>query len=1356
MSAGFEPHPVFRLEEPNWRTSLRVMYWLACVASFGMLGVGVAALVFTYGGTPLPGFAIGVGAANLVWLGVFGDCVMNRGYQEATHVYLQGQFALLVALLLVASLAIVDIPQAQEYLEENWDKLQADVIPFTTLLDAKRLVSSLYQAIIQCGYAAFLLSLGSFGRAWAQVGGLADMARKRFDLLLPQLVSLLILSIGTAAVGSESVEIATYAIDNDTSSSSLLAAVAAGYIQMVVGFFLLVLPLQCAAHHAVHSIVGLAVLPWALIAVITGADLIATADRAGPWVVARWDTIKIFIPLRYQDRIVDKYVSDASTLMRFTGMLAVLAGMQGLVLAASAICAAFSLAAEDESLVPGSVERERALLSSSAHRGYGSGTPLTGTNSAGLATYHSFGHGGVGSGKAASDGQGQGGAFFTGRDGDEDDEEGDGGSRDQAGAEAGTKKAHSDSEPARSPSVNDPEEGMPRMMSRAGVELTATNNTTTTTTTAAAAAAAAAAGRRSTGTPRSMSGAESPRHPLSAQPPRVYGLMTGNLEGQEALPWDGPLPPLTGLPGPRADPPMPGRMWLHPLDQLNLTWRSLLASFHHNRRCALVALALFVVAFFSIVGGMTVLQLEAKCGALSRRAVTHTYTETFSLLPNSPFVFADTNWARGIVEVRLVPYGSKGASVTSYNVTQFVLDPTRLLSDKEWQERRSYSAGIPSADDDSVSPPENATFRWSRRDGESDLEAYRHCDALHAVIQLPVLTVDKSTVAGVAHALHDRARSALLGRPRSLQQKEGKGEEGQGEEQQQQEQEQQQQEQQEQGKGQQRDRQGQQQGQPLAEDDVLLFDYLLAHTEGGRAYLAARGGARRASDAEEAVHLETAHHATHRAHGRRLEAAEAASVPRGHRHAGGMAKHGWDEAVAAPARRLTAWEEGVRALGRWTGALRAREVVPRPVNVMPTHVAGVARASQHLTAAQAEALLALEASETVRLARQLVHYVRHTWPAESPREWARRVEALDADVRDVLRTRGFEAAWRQLGLVGLFVGDGLFHLSSDYAMINVTGRIDAYGQVGQMRVRTTNAHVCLNSVTGSVPDRKAIDIAGDVESQWGNINTDTVILPGLRFVSGGSLRIATSTSAYVTSGGDYLYEVKNYWAESTGWGSLVVTQGFGGVNSTIRTDEADLLIVNCAGLPLLETQIETRKGHIYIVTYLLAAGDVTTVRSSGKIIKASTVTANRVHVLSDTATFAVYEIFVGTHPPTSNFDPSVVLPKNYSLPGLVVDTPGRPISVVGLGSLEALFADNSFIDLRTQENLIKVEINGGGYRGPYECKSTQGGYVTVEVGGVQVPDVGFLGDSNDFVGNSSMYLETRGGDIQLTLLESAY
>jgi hypothetical protein len=284
---------------------------------------GVYATLFATGSSPYLFVVAVLGVASIPWLW-FGEWAMGERLAPLTYAYMAGLWWYIVALLWAGSASYVHIRQGQEFIEETWYEMQAQVlIPFTTQLDLKRSLAGNSQTLFGLCVVTALIHLHSLGEAWKSLGGMMRMVQLKFAVFLPDFVPLFILAAGAASYSAYGGYVAAYATDASTavllwhSASCLLVLLA-----VVLAF-----AARCVwgITFASHAVVAVLFLPLAFVVGVTSLVIQSRALGVDAYVQANWDSTLVYlVPPQYSALPWDKYAEAAQTPLRQAAMMGVL------------------------------------------------------------------------------------------------------------------------------------------------------------------------------------------------------------------------------------------------------------------------------------------------------------------------------------------------------------------------------------------------------------------------------------------------------------------------------------------------------------------------------------------------------------------------------------------------------------------------------------------------------------------------------------------------------------------------------------------------------------------------------------------------------------------------------------------------------------------------------------------------------------------------------------------------------------------------------------------------------------------------------------------------------------------------
>jgi len=189
------------------------------------------------------------------------------------------------------------LPQAKQYLDDHWIFLQVKVIPFTTLIDAKReteqLLVSLGIMTLVTQVPAFLL----FHRAWMHLDGFAGLAKGQFTLLLPQITAIFVFAATAASLSITGVEVSTFA--TPTHSPTLVVVAVLSFLTVLACFAAMIGALFWGSHHSANVLALTILTPPCIMTLFAGIALLVRANDVEDFVTPRWGDLKNFVPIDY-------------------------------------------------------------------------------------------------------------------------------------------------------------------------------------------------------------------------------------------------------------------------------------------------------------------------------------------------------------------------------------------------------------------------------------------------------------------------------------------------------------------------------------------------------------------------------------------------------------------------------------------------------------------------------------------------------------------------------------------------------------------------------------------------------------------------------------------------------------------------------------------------------------------------------------------------------------------------------------------------------------------------------------------------------------------------------------------------
>ena len=265
-------------------------------------------------------------------------------------------------------------------------------------------------------------------------------------------------------------------------------------------------------------------------------------------------------------------------------------------------------------------------------------------------------------------------------------------------------------------------------------------------------------------------------------------------------------------------------------------------------------------------------------------------------------------------------------------------------------------------------------------------------------------------------------------------------------------------------------------------------------------------------------------------------------------------------------------------------------------------------------------------------------------------------------------------------------------------------------------------------------------------------------------LAGANLHIESSNSDIIAINATSFSLVKQALSNITlighGTANVIITNVFAGYNATVRSEDGDIIgVVAAVGIEGDLDMAVTGSGGIFLNNFIMASGSAAYVgvvlraspvavpheccdsflRSTSGTIKVAAMTANNLFINTDDGEVSLYEVFIGM-PEPAGF--------TYPKPYMLVDTDSGGITVLGAGATptSSAFASELVMLFRSSSSDIKVEVNGGGFAGRYNCATS--GDIQVSVHGDWATSSGVVG-----VGGSG-YVEclSDDGDVELAML----
>lgn len=232
-----------------------------------------------------------------------------------------------------------------------------------------------------------------------------------------------------------------------------------------------------------------------------------------------------------------------------------------------------------------------------------------------------------------------------------------------------------------------------------------------------------------------------------------------------------------------------------------------------------------------------------------------------------------------------------------------------------------------------------------------------------------------------------------------------------------------------------------------------------------------------------------------------------------------------------------------------------------------------------------------------------------------------------------------------------------------------------------------------------------------------------------------------------------------------GAGRIAATGIMTGSNYYMQTFVGDIIIDQGEGFVLNNVDIRSTWGHVYLNSMLFLAANQTTVRTRAGVSGAA-VYGNYLDVQTDFGEISLAEVFIGLDTPEDTTNKGLFPPSDitapYREPGVFLASNYGKLTLIGLGGgLLASsepgtlpFAKRMGLTLETVHSDIRVQVNGGGYTGPYQI-STEDGEVVVELEGIQGPSSGYLGTPSLKPGEASvghLNITSTNGDVDFSLM----
>ncbi|KAA0163503.1 hypothetical protein FNF31_02897 [Cafeteria roenbergensis] len=1298
-------------EDPQ-RTMYRVMFWLTIMMNSGLFIWGLAATYFAYNAswTPFPLALLGL--FSVLNVGFYGDYAMNRRVKSDMYRFLTIQYFLSAFTLIIAAFAFVQIDQGKAYIADNWPIMSQQVIPFTTQLNQQRLFASLQNTLSWLGWFSALVALPQMQRAFELLDEkFARFALNPFRVLVPQLSLIFVIAVITATVGADASIVSTYGNDDD--ESALIFTIVTAYL------FIIAIPIAIAAawilgtHHTTYTIVWILFSVLTVFALFGGSILSAQAADIEVFTVPRWDYIRIFVPNSYQQKPVQVYVRDAETLLRGAGLGGVMLFIFGLILVLTSMHSAFLIAALAPSVGagPDAIHHATASLRGSI--------PASGSTSQDVGKQASGYYGALVGEEGGPDARPK---PVSAASGDEEDRLGDVEivESDDEEDDIGGGSAHA----SKAQGVGSYQAGgvggldgsaMERGRSTSGFELPATGG----------------ASEGAALTPRGGRGGYGSYGTEGSANPGYGAATTTAVAADSAVAHYGAVPP------PEADTHTPKLPSWGEYSQVssNLLRREL-----GSRPTCLIIVGVYVVATLGLlIGALAGLGTAARCGALARQGgFTSTYSQSF-VAENNAVINVTNLFPSG--RLRYIAYDAYEAGYGNFTVTvsTYSLNKDHIFSKQQVKDAVKFKGQGGFFPD-----PFETSLVVNVAPLVGDSDAAGACDAADVVVRVPLSKLqllssarDVAEGTSLPQRLRDtaeRAKAAATGFDLSSVRT----------------------------------------TYPVSSvGDVFATSAVPQLRNPAILHSAAEASGTRLSAINQEI--------------RRVDAVRRAAASNPSAALSAVLERLEDPAAVSAVPPVHSMLSRV-ASGYGPGGAAERLGMGQPLRIGAAdsehgmYFSAVDPWEREAASAHTERMNSIV--EAARLRHGSHPALDRVKTAADARSWSMLLDArADAKAAMEAAEPGSEEA--------TLAASRSEEVEALYAEAAGLGDPIALSQQSSVNLRTTAAFVDLESfllffppaistlnvetVTGPVTlisslcvptfgDPSVYGLSVRVRSVSGDVNATTMVGPGIDIETGGDiysegvvsalLQINPLTSAVVFNGKGSLRTV------ATGTGTVTLTQGLGGYDATLATDSGTLLVTNCAGAVGTDVSFTASDGgDIWFTTLLLAGGNITRVKLTGGTFTANVIYSNRV-LVDGTAggNSAILEAFLGIGTLKTGVDPP--LTTNYSKPGLIANHPSGSIKVTGIGAAPAADPDapaeqfTSFmvVDLTTTEGPITVQINGGGFNGPYTL-DTKHGQATVELNGVEGPLTGTLGTVSESVpAFGYISLKSDYGDIDMTQL----
>jgi hypothetical protein len=265
----------------------------------------VYATVFDFGTAATPYHAIiaGLSFALLIWSRV-GEWSLTdatpQGRPVETYVFMVVQWWLAIAVMWAGIADYVQIRRAQEYIEENWYILQAEVvIPFTTQIDSKKAVEANSRTLLGLSIATSILALPLMTEAWRALGGRLQLLQKQYATIVPEIVPLFVLGFATLGYCVYAGEVAAFSSPYGTDALLWLGGMTGVAVLALCALIASTIWWGATFSFLAHAAASALLIIPAFVVFVTSLVNVFRAQTIDAFVKRNWEQLRLFVPPQY-------------------------------------------------------------------------------------------------------------------------------------------------------------------------------------------------------------------------------------------------------------------------------------------------------------------------------------------------------------------------------------------------------------------------------------------------------------------------------------------------------------------------------------------------------------------------------------------------------------------------------------------------------------------------------------------------------------------------------------------------------------------------------------------------------------------------------------------------------------------------------------------------------------------------------------------------------------------------------------------------------------------------------------------------------------------------------------------------